>query len=117
MHPSRRCCSTTPTVLPAVKYRFIVATEICIDVGQHIISAEGLRAPRDFPDVFASLGESGLLSDEAVSSLGAMARFRNLLVHGYVDVDDRRVIEILQSRLGDLHDLRSGIARQLLTAG
>ena len=31
-----------------------------------------------------------------------MARFRNLLVHGYAVVDDNRVIEILQTRLEDL---------------
>ncbi len=40
-----------------------------------------------------------------------MARFRNLLVHGYLRVDDARVIEILRSRLGDLESFRSQIAR------
>lgn len=37
-----------PVKLAAVKYGFVVAIETCIDVGQHIISSESLRAPSDF---------------------------------------------------------------------
>jgi len=33
--------------LAAVKYRFIVAIEVCIDLGRHIIASDGLRAPLD----------------------------------------------------------------------
>jgi uncharacterized protein YutE (UPF0331/DUF86 family) len=29
-------------LLAAVKYRFIVAIEVCIDLGRHIIASEGL---------------------------------------------------------------------------
>ena len=32
-------------LLAAVKYRFIIAIEVCIDVGRHVIASEGLRAP------------------------------------------------------------------------
>lgn len=32
----------------------------------------------------------------------AMARFRNLLVHAYADVDEERVLEILHSSISDL---------------
>ncbi|MBI2238333.1 MAG: DUF86 domain-containing protein [Actinobacteria bacterium] len=46
-----------PNLMAAVKYRFIVAIEICIDVGQHLVAAEGLRAPADFADTFAALGD------------------------------------------------------------
>ena len=34
-------------LLAAVKYRFIVAIEVCIDLGRHIIASDGLRAPLD----------------------------------------------------------------------
>ena len=40
-----------------------------------------------------------------------MARFRNLLVHGYAVVDDNRVIEILKTHLGDLDEFRRSLAR------
>ena len=46
-----------------------------------------------------------------------MARFRNLLVHGYQRVDDRRVLGILGSHLDDLDAFRANIARSALEEG
>lgn len=103
-----------PDLLAAVKYRFVVAIETCIDVGHHIVSSEGLRAPADFADVFSVLGEAGFLAGEMVPPLQGMARFRNLLVHGYSDVDDRRVVEILGSRLDDFDAFRASVAGRAL---
>lgn len=98
-------------VLAGVKYRFVVAIEACIDVGRHIVASEGLRAPRDYADVFTVLGESGLLPTDVVSTLRDTARFRNLLVHEYTDVDDSRVVEILHTRVEDLQRFRVALAQ------
>jgi len=86
----------------AVKYRFIVAIETCIDAGNHIIASEGLRAPSDYSDVFAVLAEERSVPAGSVPSLTTMARFRNLLVHECLAVEDERVAEVLRSSLGDL---------------
>jgi hypothetical protein len=51
--------------------------------------------PATFAAVFEELGRSGYLSEELAASLVSLARFRNLLEHGYADVDDDRVVEIL----------------------
>lgn len=88
--------------LPAAKYRMVVAVEAATDIADHIIAAEGLRPSTSFADSFRSLGEGGWLPDDLASVLEDAARFRNLLVHQYADVDDERVIEILRTRLGDL---------------
>lgn len=100
--------------LAAAKYRFVAAIEACIDLGQHVIATEGLRAPENFADVFAVLGEASLLSEDLVPTMQAMARFRNLLVHHYADVDDRRVVAILQTRLGDFDRFVVEVARLAL---
>lgn len=99
--------------LPAVKYRLIVAIEAATDVADHIIASEGLRQATSFADSFASLAEGGWLAADLAASLADAARFRNLLVHQYADVDDRRVLEILRSRLGDLDRFVQGVADQL----
>lgn len=101
-------------LLRAVKYGLIVAIEACIDAGQHIIASEKLRAPDSFADVFSVLAEGDYLSVEAVPTLQEMARFRNLLVHVYMDVDDSRVVDVLQSRLGDLDAFRAEVSRATL---
>lgn len=97
--------------IAAVKYRFIVAIETCIDAGNHIIASEGLRAPRDYADVFAVLAEAGFVPTGLAPNLGTMARFRNLLVHEYLAVEDERVAEILRSSLDDLANFGRSIAR------
>jgi uncharacterized protein YutE (UPF0331/DUF86 family) len=102
---------TDETALAAAKYRFIVAIETCIDVAEHVIASEGLRSPDSFAEAFAVLGEAGLLDEDLAADLQDMARFRNLLVHGYQRVDDARVVEILRTRLGDFERYRSAIAR------
>lgn len=100
-----------PDKLAAVKYRFIVAIEAAIDACQHVIASEGLRAPTDFADSFAAVGEAGLLDEVPLDRMQDMARFRNLLVHGYARVDDDRVVSILRTRLDDLDAFRRALAR------
>ncbi|TVR36964.1 MAG: DUF86 domain-containing protein [Nitriliruptor sp.] len=97
----------------SVKYLFVVAAEIAIDTGQHIIAAEALDAPGTFADVFRVLGDTGWLSTDLAETFGDIARFRNLLVHGYADVDDDRVLQILSDRLDDLTAFRQHIAANL----
>lgn len=103
-----------PDRMAAVKYRLLVAIETCIDVGEHIVSSEGLRAPESFADTFAVVAEAGYLPIDAVETLQDMARFRNLLVHVYEEVDDHRVVQILHTRLDDLDGFRSEIARRVV---
>jgi uncharacterized protein YutE (UPF0331/DUF86 family) len=98
-------------VMAAVKYRFIVAIEVCIDVGRHVVASEGLRAPLDYADVFAVLAEAAVLDRETAEELRDAARFRNLLVHGYAEVDDGRVVEILRDRTDDLARFRTALAQ------
>jgi len=97
--------------IAAVKYRFIVAIETCIDAGNHIIASEGLRAPRDYADVFAVLADAGFVPASSAPSLAMMARFRNLLVYEYLAVEDERVAEVLRSSLGDLEAFKTSIGR------
>jgi uncharacterized protein YutE (UPF0331/DUF86 family) len=97
-------------VLAGVKYRFVVAIEACIDIGRHLVASEGWRAPRDYADVFTVLGENGVLLPDVMTTMQDTSRFRNLLVHEYVAVDDNRVIEILHSRVEDLQRFRRAIA-------
>lgn len=103
-----------PDLLAAVKYRFIVAIEASIDACRHLTAARSLRAPLDFADSFTVLGDAGLLGPALVVRLQAMARFRNLLVHGDARVDDGMVLGALRTELGDLDALRAALAAGLL---
>lgn len=99
-----------PTAIRAVKYAFVVAIEAAIDAAQHVITATDRRVPESFADTFAVLHEAGVLDADLAASMGAAARFRNLLVHGYADVDDHQVVTILRTRPADLQAFRRAMA-------
>jgi uncharacterized protein YutE (UPF0331/DUF86 family) len=86
----------------ASKYLLVTAIEDALAIANHIIASEGYRAPADYADAFRSLAEAGVLDQSLSRRLEAMARFRNLLIHVYAEVDDRRVHGFLQSDLSDL---------------
>jgi len=93
--------TSDPFKVGAAKYYLQVAIECCIDIANHIISAERLRSPRDYRDTFKVLHETGIVPDDFVPALQDMARFRNRLVHLYWEVDDRQVYHILTHDLDD----------------
>ena len=100
-----------PERMPGAKYRLQVAVEACIDVAEHVIASQGLRSPESYADAFTVLGEAGALDTDLTRSLEDAARFRNLLVHQYGEIDDVRVREILRTRIGDLDHFRVAVAR------
>jgi uncharacterized protein YutE (UPF0331/DUF86 family) len=100
-----------PERMPGAKYRLQVAVEACIDAAEHVIASEGLRSPESYADAFTALGEAGVLDPDLTRSLEDAARFRNLLVHQYGEIDDARVREILRTRIDDLERFRAALAR------
>lgn len=86
----------------AAQHAIQLAIQICIDTGAHLVSELGLEPPSDYRGVFSSLVSEGLDERLAVR-LGEAAGMRNVLVHGYLDVDDDQV----WAALGRLDDLRA----------
>ena len=97
----------------SAKYNFIVAIESCIDLCNHVISRNRLRAPEDYGDTFRVLAESNMLPASFADELVAMAKFRNRLVHLYWEVGDRQMHEILNSRLPDFTRFLTFLAEYL----
>ena len=104
------------TALAAAKYRLVVSIEAAIDSGQHIIASEGLEPPANYAEIFEILGRHKYLPSDQVPALMKMAGFRNLLVHGYADIDDAVVAEVVVGRLDDLVSYRRSIAKSTLDA-
>jgi uncharacterized protein YutE (UPF0331/DUF86 family) len=78
-----------------------LALQITLDVGAHLVSEIGAPPPSDYRGVFSSLRDAGLIEEELAGRLGDAAGLRNLLVHGYAELDDRQVWRALE-RLDDL---------------
>lgn len=63
-----------------------------LDLGLMVLSAIG-TSPSGYRDVANSLGRHGILKDEDVELMKAMAGLRNVLVHAYVGTNREIVVE------------------------
>jgi uncharacterized protein YutE (UPF0331/DUF86 family) len=97
----------------SAKYLLIVAAAAAIDLCNHLAARQGGRAPQDYADCFAVLDELDIITPDLTDRLKRMARFRNLIVHQYWRVDNRRVYQIIQDDLGDLDAFRQQVLNWL----
>ena len=88
------------------------AIQICIDLAAHLVAESAGHRPDTLAELFVALAERDLIDDSLAVRLGAMARFRNLLVHEYAEVDPDRVWEILTDDLGDVDTFLGVVARR-----
>jgi uncharacterized protein YutE (UPF0331/DUF86 family) len=95
-----------------LKYTFQTAIEACIDAAHHVVADRGLGAPSSNADAFRLLAQRGVLDRTLATSMAGAVGFRNVLVHGYADVDDRLVVDNL-SRLPELHAFVRAMTRLL----
>jgi len=97
-------------------FRLIVATEAAIDMCLHIAAKVFKKLPEEYAGCFKLLSDHGLIDRDLSIRLGQMARFRNLLVHQYWEIDYSRMYEIITgSDIGDLEELIRQINRWIST--
>ena len=99
-----------------VEHTLQLAIQAALDVASHIVSDERLGEPATNRELFDHLAGGGWISRELAAKLGDMAGFRNVLVHGYQDVDLDVVVDAAANRLGDLTAFVAAV-RKRLTAG
>lgn len=97
----------------AVERGLQVAVEICLDIGRRLIALEGFRYAQDNQDVFRILADEGVVPADLLETLLEMARFRNLIVHDYAEIDNARVYGILKKHLDDFDAYTRAIANYL----
>lgn len=85
-----------------VEHTLQIAIQAALDVASHVIAARRLAEPTTNRQMFERLVGDGWLDAELGTQLGRMAGFRNILVHGYTEVDPSIVGDVCRNRLGDL---------------
>ena len=74
-----------------------------LDIATHLAAASGLDAP-DYATAIDRLSEIAVLSPEFALRLRPIAGFRNILVHGYLQVDLDILEHVLREKLQDLEE-------------
>jgi len=83
-------------ILDRAERNLQIAVQVCIDIGSHVIAEKGYRPPYSYADIFKVLEEEGCLPEDLANTMQQIAGFRNILVHEYLEVDNKIVYECLQ---------------------
>jgi len=101
------------TLQGAVCRYFQLAIECVTDIGEMLISSLGLRKPKDAKEVITILGENKIIPANFAKRVAAVASFRNILVHDYLEIDFKKVHHHLQNDIQDFDFYAKGIAQYI----
>jgi len=90
-----------------------LAIQGVLDVSNHIVADMESRLPADNKELFERLTARKILPVRLSKKLIAMAGFRNILVHEYLEIDRRRVYEVLRKDLADFDRFIRAVSKLL----
>ena len=96
-----------------VEHTLQIAIQAALDVASHVVSDEHLGEPETNRDLFDLLVRAGWVEAPLASNLRDMASLRNVIVHGYQDVDLGIVEDVLLHHLGDLLEFVAAMRARL----
>lgn len=85
-----------------------------LDIATHIAASRGRDIP-DYASAIDELGYLGVLDREFAREFRNLAGFRNVLVHGYLDVDLDLLHRLLSQRLGDFESFAAQVEKSIET--
>lgn len=85
-----------------VEHTLQIAIQAALDVASHVASDERLGEPATNRELFDLLARHGWIAPTLADTLRRMVGFRNVLVHGYDDVDLGVVEDVVMHHLDDL---------------
>lgn len=113
---ARRSCAPHPPTRPAPVPVARFGCEIDQDVGNHVLVGEFKRPSERYEEILTGLAAEGVITSELRAGLSGLGGLRNLLVHGYMDVDLERVLSILDDAPERFerfaHELHDWLARR-----
>lgn len=95
--------------LLSVQYLLLVAIEAAAAICGHILARTARIAPASYAECLEALRDAGIVDDHLAARLVRMARFRNVLVHRYWQVDPVRVLSYARNDLDDFDQYLAAI--------
>lgn len=96
-----------------VEHTLQLAIQAALDIGSHIVSEQRLGEPQTNHEIFDRLAQHDWLPPKLAPALRAMAGFRNILVHGYTEVNLAIVADVVENHLSDLDSFIAAIRAAL----
>lgn len=97
-----------------VERKLQLAIQVCMDIGNYLVGQLALPVPDEQENIFAVLGREGVIERDLSRRMIGMVRFRNILVHDYLEIDSHIVYHNLESELDDFDQFAQAIVGQFL---
>ena len=78
-----------------IRYGLFESIQIVIDISCKIVSTYNLGNPKEYKECIKLLQQQRYLSKELSKKVVSMVGLRNLLVHEYVQIDNKKLYEYL----------------------
>ncbi|MCC6019911.1 MAG: DUF86 domain-containing protein [Thermoproteaceae archaeon] len=105
-------------LLNAALHLLQTSIQAVIDAGMHLLAELGAEPPSRYTDVPRRLKELGVLAEKDAEGLRRVIGFRNVVVHGYEDLNIELVRRVLDDRLyRDLQKYMAAIYSYALERG
>ena len=99
----------------SIKHLLLESIEACGNICVHILAKKIFKASSSFAECFENLYKSKVIDKDLSDKLIKMARFRNVLVHRYWQINDQKILDYAKNNLGDFnHFLKAIIQSPLL---
>lgn len=92
-----------------------LSIQSCIDIGNYIIARQELEIPEIEDNVFSVLGKHDIIPKSLAARIKGMLRFRNILVHDYLEIDQHIVHNITTKQLHDFDQFARSVVGWLDT--
>lgn len=87
--------------------------EALLDIGRHILAKAFGLAVSEYKEIASTLQKQKAISDDEARILGALAGYRNRLVHFYDEVSAEELYDICSRELGDVERIADAYRRWL----
>lgn len=114
----RRHADTSRLATDVVQQRFVehtlqLAIQAALDVASHVVSDERLGEPETNRELFVLLTRGGYLPEILLPALERMAGLRDVLVHGYDEVDLAVVRSVVEHHPGELEQFVAAVRAKM----
>ena len=85
----------------ALRYLLIEAVEAMANICNHLLVRTTGQVPKGYPDCFEKLSAAKIITEELSGKLRKAASLRNILIHKYGKIDDKKAFEDIKEGIRD----------------
>jgi len=98
-----------------VEYNLFIAINMMVDIAMHIVVDMKLGAPSTMTESFHILQKNGYLTEKEAALYTKMTGLRNLISHGYLNIKNEIIFDIIKNHLKDLKQFIVTVEQKVLS--